>query len=81
MVGLKLSVTSGCTKPTKKRKSARNQGNKLRPDNKRSGKDASASAKAAHTVHCLWRKCSAVFDQELFADVNKIKSSECSVSV
>ena len=27
-------------------------------------KDASASAKAAHMVHCIWRKCPAVFDRE-----------------
>ena len=28
-------------------------------------KDSSASAKAAHVVHCFWRKCSAVFSREL----------------
>ena len=31
---------------------------------KRSKKDVSASAKAAHTVHCFWRKCFVVFDRE-----------------
>ena len=83
MAGLnsKLSVISGCTKPTKRRKNARNQGNKLRPDHNCSRKDASASAKAAHTVHCFWRKCSVVFDRERLADVNKIKLSECSAFV
>ena len=29
MAGSKLSVISGCTKPTKRRKNPRNQGNKL----------------------------------------------------
>ena len=48
----KLSVTSGCTKP-KKRKNARNQGNKLPSDNDHSRKDVSASAKPAHIVHCF----------------------------
>ena len=64
MVGLssKLSVTSGCTN-SKKQKNARNQGNKLWSDNNRSRKDVLTSAKAAHTLHCCWRKCSAVFDQ------------------
>ena len=41
-----------------------NLGNKLRPDNNRSGEDVSASPKAAHMVHCYCRKCSAVFDRE-----------------
>ena len=75
MASLKLSVLSGCMKPPKRRKNPRNQGNKLRPDNKCSRKDASASAKAAHIGQCFWRKCSAVFH------VNKIKSLECSASV
>ena len=64
MVGLdpKLLVISDCMKMRKRRENAQNQGNKLRPDNNHSRKDASASAKAAHMVHCFWRKCSAVFD-------------------
>ena len=41
-------MTTGCMKPTKRRKNARNQGNKLQPDNNPSSKDT-ASAKAAHT--------------------------------
>ena len=40
------------------------QGNKLRPDNNSLRKDASASAKLAHTVHCFWKKCFVVFDRE-----------------
>ena len=73
----KLPMISGHMKPTKRRKNAGNLGNKLRPDNNRSRKDESASAKAAHTVHCFRRKCSVVFNK----DVNKLKSSECSASV
>ena len=42
-----------CTKPRKQTPT------RQQPFNK---KDASASVKAAHTVHCFWRKCSAVFD-------------------
>ena len=53
MAGLKLSVISGCTKLAKKRKNVQNQGNKLRPDNNRSRKDVSASAKAAHSALIL----------------------------
>ena len=66
MVGLnsKLLVTSGCMNPTKRRENARNQGNKLRPDNNCSRKDTLALAKAAHMLCCFWRKCSSVFDQE-----------------
>ena len=65
MAGLnsKLLVASDFTKP-KRRKNARNQGNKLWPDNNRSRKDVLASAEAAHMVHCFWRKCSAVFNPE-----------------
>ena len=36
----------------------------LRPDNNCSRKEASATAKATHTVHCFWRKCPAVFERE-----------------
>ena len=50
-------------KTEERRKNARKQGNQLRLDN-HSRKDALASAKAAHTVHCFWRKCSVVFDPE-----------------
>ena len=49
-------------KPIKKKKNARKQGNELWPDNNRSKKDASASAKAAHMVHCFWGYCSSIFD-------------------
>ena len=67
MVGLKSQpVTSGCTR-LKKRKNARNQENNLRSDNNRSRNDVSASAKAAHTVRCFWRKYSAVFDKKDFS--------------
>ena len=69
MAGLKLSAISGCMKPTKRRKNPRNQGNKLRPNNKRSRKDMLASAKAAHSVHCFWRMCSTVFNQELLSQM------------
>ena len=43
-----------CSKPRKQ----------IQPDNNRSRKDVSASAKAARTVHCFWRKCSVVVDRE-----------------
>ena len=64
MAGLnsKLSVISGHMKPTKRMKNAQNLRNELRPDNNRSRKEVSASAKAAHMVHSFWRKFSAVFD-------------------
>ena len=81
MAGLKLLVKSSCTKQMKRRKDPRNQGNKLRPDNKRSRKDMLASAKAAHTVHCFWRVFCDLQLRMTVADVNKMKSSECSVSV
>ena len=75
MAGLnpKLLVISDCTKPTKRRKNARNHWNKLWPGNNRSGKDVSASAKAAHTVHCFWRKCSEVFDRERLSQIKQNK--------
>ena len=69
MAGLKLSVKSGCTKLTKRRKNAQNQENNLRPDNNCSRKDTSASVKAAHTVHCFWRKCCVVFDRERLSEM------------
>ena len=61
--GFEFEAVCGCVK-LKKMKIARNQGNELRSDNNRSRKYGSASAKAAHMVHCFRRQCSAVFDPE-----------------
>ena len=82
-LNLKLSVISDCTKQTKRRMNARNQGNKLQPDNNRSGKDASASAKAAYIHGALFLEkvfCGLQL-RTTFADVNKIKLSKCRVSL
>ena len=49
----KLSVISGCMKPTKSRENARNQGYKLQPDNNCLRKNALTSAKAAHNALLL----------------------------
>ena len=78
MAGLnsKLSVISGCTKPMKRRKNARNQGNKLRPDSNRSRKDALVSAKE-HTWCIAFGVLWGLRSRTTLADVYKIKLSEC----
>ena len=46
---------------------ARDQGNELRTDISRLRNDMSASAKAAHTVHCFWRNFVWSFIQNEFS--------------
>ena len=76
----KLLVISDWTKLMKRRKNAQNQGNKLWPVKNRSRKDA--SAKAAHTVQLFLEKVfCGLWSRTIFTEVNKIKSSDCSVSV
>ena len=80
MAGLMLSVISCCRKPMKRRKNAQKQGNKLRLDNNHSRKYMLASAKAAHAVQFLEKVFCNLKSRTTFADVNKIKSFECSGS-
>ena len=64
-LNLKLAVTHVCTKPMKRRKNARNQGNKLQPDKNHSRKDVSALAKPAYMVCIAFGEgFSVVFDPE-----------------
>ena len=73
MAGLKTkrSVASDCAEPTKRRKNARNQGNKLRPDIICSINGVLASAKAAHCALLVKKFFYGLLSRTTLADVNR----------
>ena len=81
MAGFKLSVKSGCAKRTKRKKNPRNQGSNLLTKQTVKKERVDITESSTHGAFFLEKVFCSLWLRTTFADVSKIKLSECSVCI